>query len=87
MPAPTSAQLEQALTQAYLSQGFVKQVVSPISGELVPSVPPVLPDYKTKEVRAQATALSQVWATWQLATIVNIPVTSSPGSPSAGVIL
>jgi hypothetical protein len=87
MPAPTPAVLELALTNAYLSQGFVQQVVDPVSGNLVPSVPPVLPAALQKQVQAIAQALALVWATWETDTVVSIPETSPEGSPSVGVLI
>jgi len=86
MPAPTIETFKTALTQAYLSQGFSKKVVDPISGNLINAVPPALPEAKAKEVMAQATALSQVWMAWQLSQVVTVPVTGVPGTPSTGIL-
>ncbi len=87
MPAPTPAQIELVLTQALINQGFVKRVKDPESGALVPAQPLKLPELKAKEVTAMAQALSLVWSTWQTATVVTIPITSTAGTPSAGVIV
>jgi hypothetical protein len=86
MPAPTLVQIQDALTQAYINQGFIKQTVDPVSGSLTPTVPPVLPDLKAKEVLAQAIAFSAIWTTWQAAEIVSIPVTATAGDPSTGIL-
>lgn len=86
MPAPTSNQFEVALTNALLAQGFVKMVVDPLSGKLVPAVPPQLPDYKAKEVKAQAVALAQVWAVWQATQVVTVPGITTGPSVAVGTL-
>lgn len=84
MPAPSQKSLEAFMTSALLAQGYIKREF--VNGQYV-KTPTELPDDMKKMVKALAIGLSAQWAAWQASTIVTIPVTSPPGSPSAGVLL
>lgn len=84
MPAPTQASLQNFMKQALLAQGFAKGSYDS-QGNFVQS-PTDLPDDMDRMVRALAVALAAQWAQWQVSTVVEIPVTSAPGSPSVGIL-
>lgn len=83
MPSPTVSSIEDYLTSALISQGFVKNSYD--SDDNLNEAKE-LPDDMKRMVKGLASALSQQWSVWQSQAVVNIPVTSSPGSPSTGII-
>jgi hypothetical protein len=83
MPAPAPTQIQTFLTAALIGKGFVKK--SYVEGRLVTD-PTKLPDKLAELVSGLSNGLSQEWAVWQASQTVVIPVTSTPGSPSTGVL-
>lgn len=81
MPAPSPAQIQTFLTNALIAKGFVKKTY--VSGALITD-PTQLPEKLAELVSGISNGGAQQWTAWQTAQIVNIPVTSVPGTPSAG---
>ena len=83
MPAPSAVQVQVALKQALLNKGFTKKTY--VNGAIVED-PTSLPDALQKLVEAWAMGDANWFAAWQATQVVNIPVTSPPGSPSVGLL-
>lgn len=82
MPAPTVSSIEDYLTSALISQGFVKNSYD--SDDNLNEAKE-LPDDMKRMVKGLASALSQQWSVWMSKDVtVVIPTTSAPGSPSTG---
>lgn len=81
MPAPTATLIEQSLTNALLQAGYYKKVYQ---NDEITIDQSQLPDELQKLVKAQSIGLAVMWAQWQAAQTVTIPVTSPAGSPSTG---
>ncbi len=84
MPAPSSQMFREALKNAYISNGLVDKIIDPLTKKLVNRTPAQIPPAAQKQINAIADAMAQVFITWQAAQVVEIPITSAPGSPSFG---
>lgn len=85
MPAPTADSINAFLTNAFLAAGLVDKTY--VDGAATPTTPPQLAPATALLVKAISQGLAQQWLTWELSTVVSIPVTASAGSPSTGVLL
>ncbi len=83
MPAPAATAIQVQLKIALLAQGFTKK--SYVSGAVVEDKTS-LPDHLQKLVNALGNGDSAWFQAWQAAQKVLVPVTSTPGSPSAGIL-
>ena len=83
MPAPSSGQIQLFLTNALLAEGFNNKTY--VEGVYTVD-PTTLPPDMERLVKALSTGLSSQWKAWQAAQVVQIPITSTPGSPSVGIL-
>jgi len=83
MPAPTQPEIAKALNDALLPY-FPKAEMQ--DGKMVVDST-VLQPAMAELATALASALTIVWTQYNSKTTVSIPVTSSPGSPSVGVLV
>lgn len=83
MPAPIATAIQNQLKIALLAQGFTKK--SYVNGAVVEDKTS-LPDHLQKLVTAWANGDNAWFSAWQAAQQVLVPVTSTPGSPSSGIL-
>lgn len=83
MPSPQATLIQTQLKASLLAKGFTKKTY--VDGALVED-PTSLPDQLQKLVEAIANGDANWFALWQATQTVLIPVTSTPGTPSSGVL-
>jgi hypothetical protein len=83
MPAPAATSIQVQLKIALLAKGFTKKTY--VNGAIVED-PTSLPDALQNLVDAWSRGDAAWFAQWQLAQTALIPVTSTPGTPSTGIL-